>query len=92
MFRLAYVAIPILAVATVYGGDLRSYSWPQVAPTTRSFRFSGSRTQVESLTVKGTSGKQLYWLGCHSSDFEGNSGDPAHDDDYYYGDLDCHLH
>ena len=92
MPKPVYLAIAVLAVATTYGGKLQLYRWPPIAPTSRTFHFSGSKTQAESFTLKGASGNQLYWLGCHSSNYEGNSGDPDQDDDYYYGDLDCHLH
>ena len=93
MRELVYLAIPVLAFAATNGGKVQYYRWPLIAPANRTFHFSGSRTQAESFTIKGPLGNQLYWLGCHSAYYEGNSGDPDHDDqDDYFGDLDCHLH
>jgi len=93
MHKIVYLAIPVLAVVVAYGGKVRSYRWPAIVATSRTFHFSGSKSQAENFTIKGPSGNPVYWLGCHSSGYEGNSGDPDHDDqDDYFGDLDCHLH
>lgn len=93
MRKLLYLAMPVLVVAVTYGGKAQSYRWPAIVPMSRTFHFSGSKTQAESFKIKGPSGNELYWLGCHNGNYEGNSGDPNHDDrDDYFGDLDCHLH
>jgi hypothetical protein len=92
MYRIIYLTIAILALAT-YGGKVQSYRWPPIAATSRTFHFSGSGIEAQSFTIRGPSGNPVYWLGCHGGLYEGNSGDPDHDDQYdYFGDLDCHLH
>jgi hypothetical protein len=68
------------------------YSWPQVVPISRDYNFPDVDHAMVSLTLKDTQGKPLYWMGCHSGDFTGNSGDPFRDDEDYFGAFDCHLH
>jgi hypothetical protein len=92
MYRIIYLAMLIVGVAALLGENVQSYRWPTIAPAGWTFRLSGSPIRAQSVTISGPSGNPLYWLGCHGGFYEESSGDPDHDDQEYWGDLDCHLH
>src|SRR5207253_255266 len=83
-------AVIVLLVGAVSGlgspGEVQaSTGWPAVEPLEKTFHFPDARGAQATVMIRGTDGRDLYKLECHTWRYE---GDPDFD---YSGDFECRL-